>query len=99
MLVVEKNAAAISLGTSHSLRGEPNAGSWVCARPARSSIVADCINHGRALRRMDLDARTITILEYRERRELGLGTLGLALRAANFARDRHCISCALCDEA
>src|SRR5207249_12248446 len=98
LLVVEKNAAAISLGTSHSLRSESNAGAWVCARPARSSIAAGCANHDCPLRRVGAGERTISILEHRQRRELGVGALGIALRATGFARDRRCLLCGLYDE-
>ena len=48
---------------------------------------------------MGAGERTISILEHRQRRELGLGALGIAVRAAAFARDRRRVLCALHDEA
>jgi hypothetical protein len=94
-----KNAPAISLGISHSLRSEPDAGAWVRPRPARSSIAADRINHGRVMCRVDARARAEALLEYRQRRELGVRALGIALRAGDFARDRRRVLCAHYDEA
>ena len=47
---------------------------------------------------MGAGERTISILEHRQRRELGVGALGIAVRAAGFARDRRRVLCALYDE-
>ena len=79
MLVDTKNAPAISLGISHSLRGKPNPGAWVCARPARSSIALGNADCGRVVRGMDIRATGNAWVGDRERRQLGPGTMGIAL--------------------
>ena len=85
--MVEKNAAAISLGTADSLRGEPDVGAWICPRSARSPGAVDYVDHTRALRGMEPGKRTIEIVEHCQRRQLGHGALGIALRADCFAPD------------
>src|SRR5205085_12567786 len=46
--------------------------------------------YGRALRGMDADFERFARMEYRQRRGLGFGALGVALRAADLARaDRN----------
>ena len=85
--MVEKNAAAISLGTAHSLRAEPDVGAWICAWSARSPGTVDYIDYTRALRGMEPGKRTIKIVERCQRRQLGHGAVGIALRADCFAPD------------
>ena len=99
MLVDTKNAPAISLGISHSLRGEPNAGAWVCARPARSSIAFDYIDCGRVVRGMDVRPTGNAWVGDRERCQLGPGAMGIALRTARFTHDRRRLLCAQYDKA
>src|SRR4030095_7444734 len=94
LLVVEKNAAAISLGTTHSLRASPHVGAWICAWSARSPGTIDYIDYTRALRGMELGAQAIKIVEHCQRRQLGHGAVGIALRADCFAPDSNGIPAA-----
>ena len=85
--MVEKNAAAISLGIAHSLRAEPDVGTWICTRSARSPGIVDYIDYTRALRGMEPGTQAIKIVEHCQRRQLGHGAMGIALRADCFAPD------------
>src|SRR5947207_15447474 len=95
LVVGAAERAAISRCAAAALRDKSNSRSRNGTREAGPSIASDSALGDRGLRGMDFAERSIANLERRQRRGVGSGVVGFALRAAHSALDRPRFSCDL----